>query len=509
MARHKKRRKITDFFYIVDPSKCDFDLLNDDTLFKVLDFVGHKSYVCMGLVNKRCNQIFKMHNLPKETSICGYAPLKEIIEDCDIYAEGVCQEKIDYDYNPKYEGNLDEVLRWTSKMAKGVVLYERNDVYAWARERFEETFSFAFAICYEAAKAGKLRILQEIIKVKPPKRGKDKDSPDECNKSEKRYKDEDEYYDSYDDYDDESDYEDEDDSEIDNFHRLRESSALWINALKNGHLNVLKWLRPDYSSFDYYESNLLASRGDIKILQWAEENGCEYESRHIEVSARDGHLATTKWLHEYGCEISDWAITLAAKNGHMEILEWMKEIGCDLNYGCSGAARGGQLDVLKWLKRNECEIDDLTCRSAAKEGHLEIIKWLAGVGCEFDYETCRYAAFGGQIKVLVWLLENNHITEGQYKKLSHEFEGGHLNFMMLSWKNGYVSDEGLHEYVEELGTLKNRKKRKRKILNWLRDNNLRKRDQLPSWVKPEEVQPTEQKSNFKRINGYDFWLGDY
>jgi len=57
------------------------------------------------------------------------------------------------------------------------------------------------------------------------------------------------------------------------------------------------------------------------------------------------------------------------------------------------------------------------------------------------YETCCYAAFGGHIKVLVWLLENSHITEGQYNELSHEFEGGHLNFMMLSLKNGCVSCE--------------------------------------------------------------------
>lgn len=52
-----------------------FTSLNDDTLHVILQYIGLKSYHTFGLIDKRCNLVYEKSGFPKETFICGYAPM--------------------------------------------------------------------------------------------------------------------------------------------------------------------------------------------------------------------------------------------------------------------------------------------------------------------------------------------------------------------------------------------------------------------------------------------------
>lgn len=91
-----------------DINKATLDTLNDDTLYKVLEFVGKTSYAVFGLIGKRYNVIFDMHELPKHTDICTYAPLKilQTQRSNRIISRAAI---IQYDFNRK------DVLDWAMK----------------------------------------------------------------------------------------------------------------------------------------------------------------------------------------------------------------------------------------------------------------------------------------------------------------------------------------------------------------------------------------------------------
>lgn len=115
-----------------------FKSLNDDTLGLILKFVGRRSFVPFGFLNKQCHVIYHESKMAKETFVYAYAPLSVIIR--------------------KYR--FDK-WRCRKSVAKGVVSYNRMDVlYSALRKR---DISLMTETCRLASEEGRFDILDVVF----------------------------------------------------------------------------------------------------------------------------------------------------------------------------------------------------------------------------------------------------------------------------------------------------------------------------------------------------------
>lgn len=114
------------------------DSLNDDTLYKVLEFVGMTSYMSFGRVNKMFHNIFLMHHVPTKTFLYGYAPIDLIIQQ---ESQQCCFD--------------------VASLAYGVVLFNRDDILEWCFEQ-QDKYKLEF-ICIRATQEGRIDMLNKIF----------------------------------------------------------------------------------------------------------------------------------------------------------------------------------------------------------------------------------------------------------------------------------------------------------------------------------------------------------
>lgn len=102
-----------------------FDTLNDDVLFNILELLDKQSYITFGLINKKCNNIFSIYGIPKETRI-SLLPVASIDQICCASGNGTLKS-IMYAYLFSSPYN-DEI-------AKGVVIHSRDDLLVWVLQK--------------------------------------------------------------------------------------------------------------------------------------------------------------------------------------------------------------------------------------------------------------------------------------------------------------------------------------------------------------------------------------
>ena len=115
-------------------------------------------------------------------------------------------------------------------------------------------------------------------------------------------------------------------------------------AFKTGNLEVLKWSR---------KKIYLGTRYDIlqaKVCPWTPSDILE--------AVKNGHLELIKCARENGFEWDKYShvCITAARYGHLEILKWAREQGCDWNCcTCNSAAYNNNFEILKWARANGCD----------------------------------------------------------------------------------------------------------------------------------------------------------
>ena len=100
------------------------------------------------------------------------------------------------------------------------------------------------------------------------------------------------------------------------------------------------------------------------------------------LAAKNGHLEVLKYLRSAGCPWDKWVCNYAAKHGHLEVLKYVRSSGypCDVCV-CIDAAQNGHLEVLKYARKSGCPWDSRVCDYAARNGHLEILRWAVDNDC--------------------------------------------------------------------------------------------------------------------------------
>lgn len=324
-----------------------FDMLNDDTLCHVLNFVGEKSYYSFGGINSRCNSIFKASNLAKETFLYGYAPTHMIARKLAVNR---CNHTL---------------------VGKSVIQFNRKDVLCLLLEKGLE--NLLRIIGREAAKAGSIGILTELF-----------NDPDgeEVLISIKKYgtlcmdASSGNYVNNV--------------KTLKWLHETMGCSFDWRsckNAAQAGNLEALKYLRENGCAWNLSSCNVAAQYGRLEILKYLRENGCEWQEHHVCVKAAEGgHLEIIRYVKEND-KNSRASYThphicgAAAYRGHLEVLQWLFHNGDIFGiYVCAKAIQGRQVHVLLWLREQMgsgwIEKGTVVAAENNEGNRLQILEWL-------------------------------------------------------------------------------------------------------------------------------------
>ncbi len=126
------------------------------------------------------------------------------------------------------------------------------------------------------------------------------------------------------------------------------------------------------------------------------------------LAAKNGHLEVLKYLRSAGCPWDKWVCNYAAKHGHLEVIKYAMSAGCPCDiWTCSYAAKHGHLEVLKYVRSSGYPCDVCVCIDAARNGHLEVLKYARKSGCPWDSRVCAYAARNGHLEILRWAVDND------------------------------------------------------------------------------------------------------
>lgn len=116
---------------------------------------------------------------------------------------------------------------------------------------------------------------------------------------------------------------------------LHENKYPWdelscIEAAKNNHLGILQYLHENKCPCNERVSFSAATNGHCDVLKYLIKNWCPCDrSLCLHVAIRNGHLNIVKYLHEIGYRWTGSECDIATDNGHLEILEYLHETGCE------------------------------------------------------------------------------------------------------------------------------------------------------------------------------------
>eukprot|EP00594_Rhizosolenia_setigera_P019425 CAMPEP_0178960436 /NCGR_PEP_ID=MMETSP0789-20121207/12964_1 /TAXON_ID=3005 /ORGANISM="Rhizosolenia setigera, Strain CCMP 1694" /LENGTH=323 /DNA_ID=CAMNT_0020643787 /DNA_START=150 /DNA_END=1121 /DNA_ORIENTATION=+ len=298
-----------------------FDSLNDDAIHLILLFAGKKSFIPCGVLNKRCNQIFLTHNIPKETFLYGYAPLPLIKEK--VKSDGLCSSR---------------------RLGKAIVYYNRNDIlHRWILVEGGSNMSWATALtCQYAAKLGRIDLLKEVKKAVSKEISvciKIKFNSSVSSSAAGN-------------------------GQLDTLKWLKVNE--WFDpkvclgpAAKGGHLHVIEWLQnQEYSPcFDAHTFSAAAFGGSLEVMKFLRDNNCPFDKTTFACAARNGNLDNCQWLLNHNCPWGEDCYSYAAESRQLHCLEWLKQNGCPRGDGIVhvilvGLVCGVESDVKNWLLEN-------------------------------------------------------------------------------------------------------------------------------------------------------------
>jgi hypothetical protein len=183
-----------------------------------------------------------------------------------------------------------------------------------------------------------------------------------------------------------------------------------------GRLEILKHLDEVQPRFMKKQQQFLchvaAEHGQLEVLRYLEDCGAELSSELIMPAIRDGHLNVVRYLYERlgaDCCRSSESVKEAVTKGNLEVLQYLYEQGADLSV-CGGqelqsAAELGHMDVIMFLDRNGFDI-----RPFGKAMMHEAV-------LGDDLALCRYLYERGVSAQGFWLAQ----TCGVYLRLLEQF----------------------------------------------------------------------------------------
>ncbi|KAG5182158.1 hypothetical protein JKP88DRAFT_349039 [Tribonema minus] len=127
-------------------------------------------------------------------------------------------------------------------------------------------------------------------------------------------------------------------------------------AAARGDIAVLQWVwtTSPWTANSYYICNAAARHGQLAALQWMLRRGClwdVFKGDLVTEAARNGHLNMLKWLRAMGFKFGARTVQLAVRGGHFETVKWLHKEGAEVNAPAlrAHAAAGGSVPLLRFL----------------------------------------------------------------------------------------------------------------------------------------------------------------
>ena len=168
-----------------------------------------------------------------------------------------------------------------------------------------------------------------------------------------------------------------------------ESYFCWQVAWTNK-LELLKWIREEKKCrWNEYTIQAAAEQGNLEMVKYCVANECPTDVSACANAAKNGHLEVLKYLRETAK--APWAegtASLAAENGHLHILEYLVERKYDQYNACvcANAARNGHLDCLKYLHETaKAPWNSAAVQEAHRYNHPECLQYLLDKNCPLPF----------------------------------------------------------------------------------------------------------------------------
>jgi hypothetical protein len=179
-----------------------------------------------------------------------------------------------------------------------------------------------------------------------------------------------------------------------------------FSAAENGYLSIFEWADDNNCPFIIHAGDNAVKNGHVHILAWLKNRG--YSANYTYSATVHGRIDVLEWLKSNNTleKSSDfWDFSGAVEKGDLSILVWaaangmhIPSVGWTSTWLCTHAARHGHLKLLKWLRANDCAWNKVTCYQAIKYGHIEILIWARINGCPWDQQTIQLAAEYGYVE---------------------------------------------------------------------------------------------------------------
>jgi len=163
-----------------------------------------------------------------------------------------------------------------------------------------------------------------------------------------------------------------------------------FEVAKTNKLELLKWAREEKKcEWDEWTINRAAYQGNLEMVKYCVANECPIEVFACENAARNGHLEILKYLREEAKAPWDSSTAVcAAQSGHLHILEYLVERKYDKYSGwaCQYAAENGHLDCLKFLRETaKAPWDGAAVLRAHKKNQTECLQYLLDNNCPLPF----------------------------------------------------------------------------------------------------------------------------
>ena len=151
-------------------------------------------------------------------------------------------------------------------------------------------------------------------------------------------------------------------------------------------LELLKWIREEKKcKWDYKTIYAAASQGNLEMVKYYVASKCPLYEHACAYAARNGHLEVLKYLREEAKARWDlFTARWAALNGHLHIFEYLIERKYDKfdGYECVWAAENDHLDCLKYLRETaKAPWSSWAVHSAHKKNQPECLQYLLDNDC--------------------------------------------------------------------------------------------------------------------------------
>ncbi|CAE8655494.1 unnamed protein product [Polarella glacialis] len=179
-----------------------------------------------------------------------------------------------------------------------------------------------------------------------------------------------------------------------------DKDRLYNHAASAGHKEVLQWARENCGPHFTLDAGTCAqvaqSEDEAKarsILEWLRQEGFPWGEETAHNAMRKGHIELVRWLILEGAPFDHGMLTqLAASYGDREVLEWLTQRNVQVGpQTWFGATSRSNHNICEWLLEKEVPWDTEACEGAAMNDDLDMLKWLRERGAPWDEQVTHEA----------------------------------------------------------------------------------------------------------------------